>query len=313
MELSTVWFILIAVLWIGYFCLEGFDFGVGMLLPVLARDDRERRTMINTIGPVWDGNEVWVLTAGGATFAAFPEWYATLFSGFYLPLLLILLGLIVRGLAFEYRHQRPEAAWASWWDRALFIGSVLPAILWAAPRGSEPRPDPARAPALPSQVQRVEPAMVGIHVEVPKDRPSVVTLGTERWGSGVIFDSENGFVITNDHVAGGSNQLEIVLANGETVPAQLRASTDRFDIAVLEVEREGLTAATFASVMPRVGSLAIAMGNPSGFENSVTAGIVSGLDREIPAGGRPNALAISVRNASLSGRMSSLRWRRGGR
>ena len=130
MELTTVWFILIAVLWIGYFCLEGFDFGVGMLLPVLARDDRERRTMINTIGPVWDGNEVWVLTAGGATFAAFPEWYATLFSGFYLPLLLILLGLIVRGLAFEYRHQRPEAEWAAWWDRALFVGSVLPAILW---------------------------------------------------------------------------------------------------------------------------------------------------------------------------------------
>ena len=113
MELTTVWFILIAVLWIGYFCLEGFDFGVGMLLPVLARDDRERRLMINTIGPVWDGNEVWLLTAGGATFAAFPEWYATLFSGFYLPLLLILLALIVRGLAFEYRHQRPEASWHS--------------------------------------------------------------------------------------------------------------------------------------------------------------------------------------------------------
>jgi cytochrome d ubiquinol oxidase subunit II len=86
--------------------------------------------MINTIGPVWDGNEVWLLTAGGATFAAFPEWYATMFSGFYLPLLLILLGLIVRGLAFEYRHQRPQAAWHAWWDRALFVGSVLPAILW---------------------------------------------------------------------------------------------------------------------------------------------------------------------------------------
>ena len=130
MELSTIWFVLIAVLWIGYFCLEGFDFGVGMLLPVLARSDRERRTMINTIGPVWDGNEVWVLTAGGATFAAFPEWYATLFSGFYLPLLLILLGLIVRGLAFEYRHQRPAAAWRARWDLALFVGSVLPAFLW---------------------------------------------------------------------------------------------------------------------------------------------------------------------------------------
>ena len=130
MDLTTVWFILIAVLWIGYFTLEGFDFGVGMLLPVLARDDRERRQMINTIGPVWDGNEVWVLTAGGATFAAFPEWYATLFSGFYLPLLLILVALIVRGLAFEYRHQRPEAAWHSWWDRAIIVGSYLPAFLW---------------------------------------------------------------------------------------------------------------------------------------------------------------------------------------
>ena len=106
MELTTVWFALIAVLWVGYFCLEGFDFGVGMLLPVLARNETERRVMINTIGPVWDGNEVWVLVAGGATFAAFPEWYATLFSGFYLPLLLILVALIVRGLAFEYRHKR---------------------------------------------------------------------------------------------------------------------------------------------------------------------------------------------------------------
>ena len=94
MELTTVWFILIAVLWIGYFVLEGFDFGVGMLLPVLGRGrdaaDTEKRaaSCINTIGPVWDGNEVWLLIAGGATFAAFPEWYATLFSGFYLPLLL---------------------------------------------------------------------------------------------------------------------------------------------------------------------------------------------------------------------------------
>lgn len=130
MELTTVWFVLIAVLWVGYFALEGFDFGVGMLMPVLARDDRERRVMINTIGPVWDGNEVWVLVAGGATFAAFPEWYASLFSGFYLPLLLILLALIVRGLAFEYRHQRPDASWQAWWDRAIIVGSFVPAVLW---------------------------------------------------------------------------------------------------------------------------------------------------------------------------------------
>src|SRR5664279_2763932 len=118
MELTTVWFVLIAVLWIGYFCLEGFDFGVGILLPFLAKDETERRVMINTIGPVWDGNEVWVLVAGGATFAAFPEWYATLFSGFYLPLLLILVALIVRGLAFEYRNKRGGAAWRQRWDIA---------------------------------------------------------------------------------------------------------------------------------------------------------------------------------------------------
>lgn len=130
MELTTVWFILIAVLWIGYFTLEGFDFGVGMLLPVLARDDTERRVMINTIGPVWDGNEVWLLVAGGATFAAFPEWYATLFSGFYLPLLLILLALIVRGLAFEYRAKRPDARWKQRWDLAIIIGSFVPSLLW---------------------------------------------------------------------------------------------------------------------------------------------------------------------------------------
>jgi cytochrome bd ubiquinol oxidase subunit II len=130
MELTTVWFALIAVLWVGYFCLEGFDFGVGMLLPVLARDDTERRVMINTVGPVWDGNEVWVLVAGGATFAAFPEWYATLFSGFYLPLLLILVALIVRGLAFEYRHKRADTTWQGRWDLALIVGSVVPSLLW---------------------------------------------------------------------------------------------------------------------------------------------------------------------------------------
>src|SRR5580765_4316772 len=126
MELTTVWFCLIAVLWIGYFVLEGFDFGVGMLLPVLAKDETERRVMINAIGPVWDGNEVWLLVAGGATFAAFPEWYATLFSGFYLPLLLILLALIGRGVAFEYRHKRDGSAWKSRWDATIFVGSVVP-------------------------------------------------------------------------------------------------------------------------------------------------------------------------------------------
>ena len=130
MELTTIWFALIAVLWIGYFTLEGFDFGVGMLLPFLARDNAERRVMINTIGPVWDGNEVWLLVAGGATFAAFPEWYATLFSGFFLPLLLILVALIVRGLAFEYRAKRDDETWRRRWDLAIIVGSFVPALLW---------------------------------------------------------------------------------------------------------------------------------------------------------------------------------------
>ncbi|HXP20713.1 MAG TPA: cytochrome d ubiquinol oxidase subunit II [Streptosporangiaceae bacterium] len=130
MSLADFWFILIAVLWTGYFVLEGFDFGVGILLPVLGRDDAERRTMINTIGPVWDGNEVWLLTAGGATFAAFPLWYATLFSGFYLALLLILLALIVRGVCFEFRGKVATPRWRANWDRAIFVSSALPALLW---------------------------------------------------------------------------------------------------------------------------------------------------------------------------------------
>ncbi|MFE0099200.1 cytochrome d ubiquinol oxidase subunit II [Streptomyces sp. NPDC059009] len=130
MQLHDVWFVLIAVLWIGYFFLEGFDFGIGILTKLLARGRPEKRVLINTIGPVWDGNEVWLLTAGGATFAAFPEWYATLFSGFYLPLLIILLCLIVRGVAFEYRAKRPEERWQRNWEEAIFWTSLIPAVLW---------------------------------------------------------------------------------------------------------------------------------------------------------------------------------------
>jgi cytochrome d ubiquinol oxidase subunit II len=136
MELTTVWFALIAILWIGYFVLEGFDFGVGILLPILGRNEPERRQMLRTIGPVWDGNEVWVLVAGGATFAAFPEWYATLFSGFYLALFLILVALIIRGVAIEYRNKRGEASWRRRWDLAIAFGSFLPALLWGVAFGN---------------------------------------------------------------------------------------------------------------------------------------------------------------------------------
>jgi cytochrome d ubiquinol oxidase subunit II len=130
MELTTIWFILIAVLFTGYFILEGFDFGVGILIPMLGRDNRERRAMINTIGPLWDGNEVWIITAGGAMFAAFPHWYASLFSGFYLLLFAILIGLIIRGTAFEYRGKGDTDRWRRNWDACLFLGSTIPAFLW---------------------------------------------------------------------------------------------------------------------------------------------------------------------------------------
>jgi len=136
MNLETLWFVLIAVLWIGFFFLEGFDFGVGILLPFIGKTDEDRRVMINTIGPTWDGNEVWLLTAGGAMFAAFPEWYATMFSGFFLALLLVLVGLIVRGVAFEYRSKNPTSQWRTMWDGAIFIGSVLPALLFGVAFGN---------------------------------------------------------------------------------------------------------------------------------------------------------------------------------
>ena len=129
MYLNTLWFVLIAVLYIGFFVLEGFDFGVGILLPFLGKKDTERRMIINTIGPHWDGNEVWLLTAGGATFAAFPEWYATLFSAFYLPLFLLLVGLIFRGVAFEFRSKDDNPRWRKAWDWAIFGGSLLPSLL----------------------------------------------------------------------------------------------------------------------------------------------------------------------------------------
>ncbi len=130
MDLNILWFILLTVLFSGFFFLEGFDYGVGMLLPFVAKTDRERRAVINTIGPVWDGNEVWMITAGGAMFAAFPHMYATLFSGFYVALVFMLIGLIIRGVAFEFRSKREDPAWRSRWDMAIFIGSLLPALLW---------------------------------------------------------------------------------------------------------------------------------------------------------------------------------------
>jgi cytochrome d ubiquinol oxidase subunit II len=130
MVLQTVWFILVTVLFIGFFFLEGFDYGVGMWLPFLGKKDEERRVILNTFGPFWNSNEVWMLTAGGAMFASFPHVYATLFSGFYLALVLMLVALILRGVAIEYRSKRESAKWRATWDWMVFIGSALPALLW---------------------------------------------------------------------------------------------------------------------------------------------------------------------------------------
>ncbi|MEH7075488.1 cytochrome d ubiquinol oxidase subunit II [Neobacillus drentensis] len=129
MELNELWFVLIAVLFIGFFFLEGFDFGVGMSTRLLARTQKERTIMVNTIGPFWDANEVWLLTGGGAIFAAFPHWYATMFSGYYLPLLAVLLCLIGRGVSFEFRRKVDNPRWTNTWDWVIFFGSLLPPFL----------------------------------------------------------------------------------------------------------------------------------------------------------------------------------------
>ncbi|HHW50360.1 MAG TPA: cytochrome d ubiquinol oxidase subunit II [Pseudoclavibacter sp.] len=133
MDLNTlhiVWFLVVGVLFVGYFVLDGFDFGVGMSLPFLGKDDVGRRQIINTIGSVWDMNETWLIVAGACLFAGFPEWYATLFSGAYLALFLILIALIARGVSFEYRHQGKGEKWTKWFDGMIVFGSVVPALLW---------------------------------------------------------------------------------------------------------------------------------------------------------------------------------------
>lgn len=132
MDLQLVWFLIVGVMLIVYLVLDGFDFGVGMAMPLIARDDTDRRHMINSIAPVWDLNETWLIIGGACMFAAFPEWYATMFSGFYLPLLALLLALIVRAVAFEYRHQHPDTSWRRAFDACIIVGSFVPAIVWGA-------------------------------------------------------------------------------------------------------------------------------------------------------------------------------------
>jgi cytochrome d ubiquinol oxidase subunit II len=130
MDLQILWFVIIAVLWAFYFLLEGFDFGVGLLLPFLPRNESDRRVMFETIGPVWDGNEVWLVIAGGATFAAFPAWYASMFSGYYIALLLILVFLIIRVLSFEWRTKSTSSRWRTVWTWANTVGSFGAPLIW---------------------------------------------------------------------------------------------------------------------------------------------------------------------------------------
>jgi cytochrome d ubiquinol oxidase subunit II len=145
MDLPVLWFAIVGLFFVGYFVLDGFDFGVGMSLPFLGKDDTDRRVLINTIGPVWDLNETWVIVAGACLFAAFPEWYATMFSGFYLALLLILAALIARGVSFEYRHQDKHLEWKRRFDLMIIVGSAVPSFLWGVAFGNVVRGIPMDA------------------------------------------------------------------------------------------------------------------------------------------------------------------------
>src|ERR1700758_2946580 len=129
MQLHTIWFVIIAIFWVGYFVLEGFDFGVGMLHTIVGRSETERRVAINTIGPWWDGNEVWLIVAGASMFAAFPGWYATMFSALYLALVLLLVALFARGVSFEWRGKRESPRWRTGWSWAMTVGSILIPLL----------------------------------------------------------------------------------------------------------------------------------------------------------------------------------------
>ena len=186
--LQVVWFILIAVLWIGYLVLEGFDYGVGMLIPVLGKTEKERRVIVNTIGPVWDSNQVWLLTAGGATFAAFPGWYATLFSGAYVPLLLVLLALIVRGVSFEYRAKRPETRWRHAFDWMATIGSFVTALVFGI--------------AFANMV-------IGLPVRMDTRNPKLHIIDQSFWGYFSLFGILGGIALVVVFLFHGANYLTL--------------------------------------------------------------------------------------------------------
>ncbi|MEV1290961.1 cytochrome d ubiquinol oxidase subunit II [Pseudonocardia sp. NPDC049635] len=161
MDLPTVWFLAVAVLWTGYLVLEGFDFGVGMLLRAFGRTEDDREVALGAIGPVWDGNEVWLIAAVGAMFAAFPAWYAATFSGFYLPVLFVLLALIVRGVGLEYRPKRDDTAWRARWDLLIGFGSLVPSFVWGMVLANLVRGLPTRVTEPGSGANTVVTASLG--------------------------------------------------------------------------------------------------------------------------------------------------------
>lgn len=224
MSLNAVWFVLIAVLWAGYFMLEGFDFGVGMLARSIGKTEAERRAILTTLGPVWDGNEVWLIVAGGATFAAFPQWYATLFSGFYLPLLLILVALIIRGVSFEFRSKRSSLKWRRGWDTTLAIGSFLPALLWGV--------------AFANLVRGVPLALA--------DSTSVVGGGTPADG-GVLYTGGFFNLLNPYAVVGGLTTLFLFLTHG-AIFLSLKTTGAIRERAAVRAKTLGLIAALLAVV-----------------------------------------------------------------
>lgn len=236
-NLQLLWFGLIAVLWVGYFVLEGFDYGVGILLPVVGKNEAERRAIVTTLGPVWDGNEVWLLTAGGATFAAFPQWYATLFSGFYLPLLIILVALILRGVAFEYRSKHASVKWRRNWDIAIVVGSFLPALLWGVAFGNIVR-----------GVAFAQTPIVGLPGQPDPGTTSPIYGGT-------FFDLLNVYALV-----GGITTLLLFTTHG-AIFLSLKTGGTIKERAHALVPKIGLAAAVFAVVFLLWSQLAYSNGN----------------------------------------------------
>lgn len=239
--LQILWFILITVLWIGYVALEGFDFGVGMLLKILPKNARERRLALNTIGPHWDGNEVWLLTAGGATFAAFPEWYATMFSGMYLALVVILLLLIIRIVAIEWRSKINTPSWANTWDTLHMIAAWGVSILWGV----------AFANLVQGMKIEVGTYTDGAFVAADKaDIAAALAAGNQHYLTGGFFS-----LLTPFTILGGVVTTTLFLAHGAMFLA-IKTEGEFHDRAVAAAKKLSLVATAVTAVWALWGQFA---------------------------------------------------------